>query len=36
MLVAGNKCDLAEEEQVADFRRFVEELGIRKTAGAWH
>lgn len=29
MLVAGNKCDLAEEEQVADFRRFVEELGYQ-------
>lgn len=29
MLVAGNKCDLAEDEQVADFRRFVEELGYQ-------
>lgn len=29
MLVAGNKCDLAEEEQVEDFRRFVEEQGCR-------
>lgn len=27
MLVAGNKCDLASEEQVEDFRRFVEEQG---------
>lgn len=29
MLVAGNKCDLAQEEQVEDFRRFVEEQGCR-------
>ncbi len=29
MLVAGNKCDLAEEEQVEDFRRFVEDQGYR-------
>lgn len=29
MLVAGNKCDLAEEEQVEDFRRFVEEQGYQ-------
>lgn len=29
MLVAGNKCDLAEEEQVEEFRRFVEEQGYR-------
>ena len=29
MLVAGNKCDLAEEGQVEDFRRFVEERGYR-------
>ncbi len=27
MLVAGNKCDLAEEKQVEEFRRFVEEQG---------
>ena len=29
MLVAGNKCDLAEEEQVEGFRRFVEDQGYR-------
>lgn len=28
MLVAGNKCDLATEEQIEDFRRFVEEQGF--------
>ena len=27
MLVAGNKCDLAEDGQVEEFRRFVEEQG---------
>ncbi|HHV32122.1 GTPase ObgE [Caproiciproducens sp. LBM24188] len=27
MLVAGNKCDLATEEQIADFKKFVEEQG---------
>lgn len=27
MLVAGNKCDLADEEQIAAFRQFVEEKG---------
>ncbi len=27
MLVAGNKCDLATEEQIADFKRFVEQQG---------
>lgn len=27
MLVAGNKCDLAEESQIADFRSFVEKQG---------
>lgn len=27
MLVAGNKCDLATQEQIADFRAFVEEQG---------
>ncbi len=27
MLVAGNKCDLATEEQVADFEKFVTEQG---------
>lgn len=27
MLVAGNKCDLATEEQIEAFRRFVEEQG---------
>lgn len=27
MLVAGNKCDLADDEQVEDFRKFVEEQG---------
>lgn len=29
MLVAGNKCDLADDEQVEEFRRFVEEQGYR-------
>lgn len=29
MLVAGNKCDLAEPEQVEDFKSFVEEQGYR-------
>lgn len=29
MLVAGNKCDLATDEQVEEFRRFVEEQGYR-------
>lgn len=27
MLVAGNKCDLAQEEQIEDFRHFVEAQG---------
>lgn len=27
MLVAGNKCDLAEDEKVADFKAFVEKQG---------
>lgn len=27
MLVAGNKCDLAEESAVEDFRRYIEEQG---------
>ncbi len=27
MVVAGNKCDLATEEQISDFQRFVEEQG---------
>ena len=27
MLVAGNKCDLTDDETVAEFRRFVEEQG---------
>lgn len=27
MLVAGNKCDLATEEQIADFKNFVEQQG---------
>lgn len=27
MLVAGNKCDLATEEQIADFKKYVEDLG---------
>ncbi|WP_071433566.1 GTPase ObgE [Angelakisella massiliensis] len=27
MLVAGNKCDIAQPEQVEEFRRFVEEQG---------
>lgn len=29
MLVAGNKCDLATDAQVADFKAFVEEQGYR-------
>ena len=29
MLVAGNKCDLAEPEQVEEFRAFVEGRGYR-------
>lgn len=29
MLVAGNKCDLAEDEAVEDFRRYVEDKGYR-------
>lgn len=28
MLVAGNKCDLADEAQVADFKAYVEEKGF--------
>lgn len=27
MLVAGNKCDLAQDEQIEEFRRYVEEKG---------
>lgn len=27
MIVAGNKCDLATDEQIEDFKRFVEEKG---------
>lgn len=27
MLVAGNKCDLASEEQIVDFKKFVEDQG---------
>ncbi len=27
MLVAGNKCDLAQDEQIEEFKRFVEEQG---------
>lgn len=27
MLVAGNKCDMATDEQIADFRKFVEDQG---------
>lgn len=27
MLVVGNKCDLATDNQIADFRKFVEEQG---------
>lgn len=27
MIVAGNKCDLATEEQIADFKEFVEQQG---------
>lgn len=29
MVVAGNKCDLATDEQVEDFRKFVEEQGYK-------
>lgn len=28
MIVAGNKCDLATDEQIADFKSFVEEQGF--------
>ena len=27
MIVAGNKCDLATDEQISDFRKYVEEQG---------
>lgn len=27
MVVAGNKCDLATDEQIEDFRKFVEDMG---------
>ena len=27
MIVAGNKCDLATEEQIEDFKKYVEEKG---------
>ncbi len=29
MIVAGNKCDLAEDEQIDDFKKFVEEKGYQ-------
>ena len=29
MIVAGNKCDLAEDEQIEDFRKFVEDQGYK-------
>ena len=29
MIVAGNKCDLATDEQIEDFRKFVEEQGYK-------
>ena len=29
MIVAGNKCDLTEDETVEDFRKFVEEKGYK-------
>lgn len=29
MLVAGNKCDMATDEQIEDFRKFVEEQGYK-------
>jgi len=29
MIVAGNKCDLAEDEQIEDFRKFVEDMGYK-------
>lgn len=29
MIVAGNKCDLATDEQIADFKAFVEEQGYQ-------
>ena len=29
MIVAGNKCDMATDEQIEEFRRFVEEQGYR-------
>lgn len=29
MIVAGNKCDLCDDEQIEDFRRFVEDKGYK-------
>lgn len=29
MIVAGNKCDLADDEQIADFKQYVEEQGYQ-------
>ncbi len=29
MIVAGNKCDLADDEQIEDFRKFVEDQGYK-------
>ena len=29
MIVAGNKCDLATDEQIADFKKFVEDKGYQ-------
>ena len=29
MIVAGNKCDLAEDEQIEDFRKYVENMGYK-------
>ena len=29
MIVAGNKCDLAEDEQIEEFRKFVEDMGYK-------
>ena len=27
MVVAGNKCDMATDDQIADFKKFVEDQG---------
>ena len=35
MLVAGNKCDLATDQQVADFQAFVEARGYAVSSPSW-